>query len=195
MNPITEKQYYQETNKDKRKKILEAAIEEEGMNPEDELRLELWERRYGQRKNEPEGIDRYIRGWMGMLYLDQSASFFSGKRKALREIRKVKEDWNEELLKGKGELGEKLMYQEMYNMIKLYMELCVTDRSYTTTMFGMMRVDEKKIVQRMEKEIYVVTCEIPRNLGMQEEFQILRKAAKDAFTDQYQSPESFIRAM
>lgn len=191
MNPITEKQYYQETNKDKRKKILEAAIEEEGMNPENELRLELWERRYGQKGNEPEGIDRYIRGWMGMLYLNQSASLFSGKRRAVRELRKVKEDWNEELLKGKGELGEKLMYQEMYNMVKLYMKLCATDRNYTTTMFGMMRMDEKKVVQRMEKEIYMVTCEIPRNLGMEEEFQILRKAAKDAFTDQYQEPESF----
>ena len=34
MNPITEKQYYQETDKEKRKKILEAAIEAEGMNPD-----------------------------------------------------------------------------------------------------------------------------------------------------------------
>ena len=66
MNPITEKQYYQETDKEKRKKILEAAIEAEGMNPEDELRLELWERRYGRREKEPEGIDRYIRGWNGL---------------------------------------------------------------------------------------------------------------------------------
>ncbi len=76
---------------------------------------------------------------------------FLGKRRAVREIRKVKEDWDVELLKGRGELGEKLMYQELYNLIRFYMELCATDRNYTTTLFGMMRMDEEKVVQKIAK--------------------------------------------
>ena len=195
MNPITEKQYYQETDKEKRKKILEAAIEAEGMNPEDELRLELWERRYGRREKEPEGIDRYIRGWMGMVYLNQSSMTFLVKRRAVREIRKVKEDWDVELLKGRGELGEKLMYQELYNLIRFYMELCATDRNYTTTLFGMMRMDEEKVVQKIAKEIYTVAYEIPKSLDMEEEFQILRRAARDAFADQYPRQERLLGDM
>ena len=137
----------------------------------------------------------YIRGWMGMVYLNQSSMTFLGKRRAVREIRKVKEDWDVELLKGRGELGEKLMYQELYNLIRFYMELCATDRNYTTTLFGMMRMDEEKVVQKIAKEIYTVAYEIPKSLDMEEEFQILRRAARDAFADQYPRQERLLGDM
>lgn len=193
MEQMAEKLYYQEIDKDKRKALLDSAIAEDGMNPEYELRKELWERRYGRREKEPEGIDYYIRGWMSVMYLKQSATSFFGKRSALKEIQKAKEDWNLDFLREQGELGEKLLYQELFNMVKLYIYLCANDKNYKSTLFGLMQIDQKKLIEKMANDIYESSRTIPQILGMEEELQVLRKAAEDAFCDVYPGEEQLIR--
>ena len=46
-----------------------------------------------------------------------------------------------------------------------------------------------KNLMKIAKEIYTVAYEIPKSLDMEEEFQILRRAARDAFADQYPRQE------
>ena len=50
-------EYSRELDKKKRKEILDAAIEAEGMTPEAEVRSKLWEARYGQRPKETTEVD------------------------------------------------------------------------------------------------------------------------------------------
>lgn len=193
MEQTAEKLYYQEIDKQKRKALLDGAIAEEGMNPEYELRLALWERRYEQREKEPEGVDYYIRGWMTVMYLKQTATSIFGKRSALRDIQKAKKDWNLEFLKEQGDLGERLLYQELYNMVKLYIHLCSNDKNYRTYLFGMMQIDQKKLTEKIARDVEECTRRIPQILGEEKELRVLQRAAADAFCDVFPAEEHLIR--
>lgn len=193
MEQTVEKLYYQEIDKDKRKAVLDGAIAKEGINPEYELRQALWERRYVRREKDPEGVDYYIRGWMSLMYLKQSATSMLGKRSALRDIQKAKKDWNLEFLREQGELGERLLYQELYNMVKLYIHLCGNDKNYRSSLFGLMQIDQKKLTEKIAYDVYESTWTIPEILGVEEEFQVLQRAAADAFCDVFPGEEHLIR--
>lgn len=193
MEQTVEKLYYQEIDKDKRKALLDGAIAKEGINPEYELRQVLWERRYGRREKEPEGVDYYIRGWMTLMYLKQSATSVLGKRSALREIQKAKKDWNMKFLRDQGELGERLLYQELYNMVKLYIHLCGNDKNYRSSLFGLMQIDQKKLTEKIAFDVHESTRTIPQILGVEEELQDLQRAAADAFCDVFPGEEHLIR--
>ena len=61
--------YYNETDRPKRKEILEKAIAEEGMTPENELRKYLYDARYGDSEEAGREVDYFIRGWMTLEYM------------------------------------------------------------------------------------------------------------------------------
>ena len=65
-------EYKKEFDKKRRKEILDAAIESEGLSPENELRLKLYEARYISAKGDVE-VDTFMRGWMNMYFMANNA--------------------------------------------------------------------------------------------------------------------------
>ena len=87
-----EREYYRETKREKRKAILDAAIVEEGMSPENELRSKLLESRYGKKLEKGQSVDYFIRGWMTLQFLANARKSFGFKRKVRKELVSVKSD-------------------------------------------------------------------------------------------------------
>lgn len=192
MEPALEEQYYHELDRGRRKSLLEQAAAGEGNTPELKLRQKIWELRYIPRGKDSGSVDYYIRGWMGMTYLRQSSRSGFGLRRNEKEIRKIREDWNMEFLLSQGGLGERILYQELYNMIRLYLHLCMTDRTYGSTIFGLMHLDQQKLLRKIAQDVYSVAFDLPARLQMDQEFRILRLAAADAFGDQYPDQRSLL---
>lgn len=193
MNQEMERRYYQEIDKNKRKVLLEQAIKEDHLNREDALRQEIWNRRYKRREREPEGVDYYIRGWMSVVYLKRQGSSVFGRRREQKEIQKIKEDWNLDFLQGMGDSGEKILYQELYNMVKCYINLCMNDRNYCSYFMGMMQMNQKKLTGKIAEEVSEVSVHAPRILQMEDGFRILQDAASDAFTDMFPEGSHLIK--
>ena len=174
-------QYMRETDSIKRKTILDQAVEEEGMLPENELRCALYDARY--QVQDGRGIDCFIRGLMLLKFLESSSTGFFGGKRTEREKRKIAEDWQLERAKAYGETGETVLYQEFFNTAKLYIELCRNDSSYRSVLFGLGRMKDEKMIAKLANEFYKLGYTIPARCDMREDLAPFTRALTDAFCE------------
>ncbi len=180
-----EREYYRETKREKRKAILDAAIVEEGMSPENELRSKLLESRYGKKLEKGQSVDYFIRGWMTLQFLGTARKSFGFKRKVRKELASVKSDWQFELAAAYGETGQKVLYQEFCQLTRVYLELCQKDRNYGAILFGVGRIKEETMVNKIGKDIYTIAYEIPREIEAEEELRLFTEAASRTLTESF----------
>ena len=174
-------QYMRETDSLKRAKILQAAIAEEGMLPENELRSKILEARHPLQDGRP--IDCFIRGLMHLKFMDGGSMGLFGNKRIEKEKQKVYEDWQIDLVKSYGEVGEEVLYQELFNMAKLYIELCHDDSAYRSVFFGLGRMKEDKLTAKIANEFYKLGYAIPARFDMQEELRPFTRGLTDAFCE------------
>lgn len=183
--------YMSELNRSKRREILDKAIEEEGLSPENELRKKLWESRYGHQADGE--VDYFIRGWMSMFYLGTSAKGLFAARKIAREKAAIRSDWKMDLAAGYGSTGETVLYEELYNMARLYIDLCRHDRTYSSYLLGLGTLNEDALSGKIAKDIYQTAFVTAEEIGTGDEFAVFRKAAADAFCDVYPNEKHLLQ--
>ncbi len=178
--------YVHEIKPEKRKTILEEAIREEGMSPANELRSKILNARYGQRtqKNDTTEIDYYIRGIMSMSMMRVNTGPFA-KKKNLREIEKVMDDWKLKFIDEYGSIGETVIYQELCNMVLRYMDMCQNDGNYSGLLLGMGRMSDHSLSNKIMRELHTVSFEIPKKLGREKEMRLFAKAAVDMYCEEF----------
>ena len=128
-------QYRCEIEKEDRKEILDKAIAEEGLTEENALRKQYFEWRY--EKNKKTEVDRFIRGWMSLAYLDNEIKSMFGKKRIKKAIEDIREDFHMDLAAGYGEMGQRVLYDEFYNTARLYISLCEEDKTYNSILLGL----------------------------------------------------------
>lgn len=185
-------QYMRETERARRKAILDEALQEEGMSPENELRQKLFEARYSRSEN-PE-VDYFIRGWMQMFYLGGAAHGLFAKRRIEKDAAAVLHDWRFDLAEQYGEIGRTVLYEELYNMAALYISLCRNDRNYSAILLGLGRMKDENLVGKIAHDVYTTAVETPRAINKAEEFKLFTEAAVAAFCDLYpEKKEAFLK--
>ena len=178
-----ERDYYRELKREKRKAILDAAILEEGMSPENELRVKLLESRYGKKLEKGQSVDYFIRGWMTLQFLANARKSFGFKRKVRRELASVKADWQLDLAAEYGEAGQKVLYQEFCQLTRVYLDLCQRDRNYGALLFGVGRIKEETLQSKIGRDIYTIAYEIPQEIDAVEDLKLFTDAAARTLTD------------
>ena len=178
-----EREYYKELKREKRKEILEAAIAEEGMSPENELRTKLLELRYGKKIDRSNSIDYFIRGWMTLRFLSTNSGTLFFKKKAKRELGNVRKDWQFDLAAEYGETGQKVLYQEFCQLTRVYLDLCQKDKNYGSILFGIGHIKEDSLMGKIGRDIYTVAYEVPQEYGVAEELRLFTDAASRTLTD------------
>jgi hypothetical protein len=176
--------YYREIDPQKRKALLEEAIRT-GEEPEaNEIRKELWEIRY---KDRAEGgkdarADGYFRMWMALEYnKDAKKKFFGGNRGARKEIGKHLKELKFKEFQEKGGLYEELLYRECCHLVKTYMELCEKDKSYNSTLYGILNISSERAKEKLKQDIHQIAIELPAHLQMEQELSILTRAAREMY--------------
>lgn len=177
--------YYEETDREIRKEILDQGIAQEGMTRENEIRMKFWESRYETREKDQVVIDRFIRGWMGMSYLNTSSRSFLGRKKMDREKQKILEDWSMELAESYGEKGQEALYHEFCNMTRLYLKLCQEDKSYSSLILGIGTMKKESLINKIAQEIFTLAYAVPRYTGTEELFSGFTRAATDVFYETF----------
>ena len=185
MEATWEREYYRQLKRDARKKILEEAIAAEGMSPANELRQKLLEARYGKKLSDGNAVDYFVRGWMTLCYLNNSSSSVFGRKKRERDIQSLRDDWQFALMKEYGEIGKKVLYQEMRNLVLLYIDLCKNDKNYGAILLGIGRMKEGTLLTKIGKDLFAIAYEVPRSIGIEDELREFTKAVTDVFCEEY----------
>lgn len=187
MTASWEEQYFRETDRDKRRKILEDAAKEQGETAQIVLCRKLWKARYTPVGKEPRHIDHFIRGYMNMYYMSRSLKSILRRKVTEKDLERVRADWMFSLLEEPEYAGiaEEALYREYGNTVRLYLELCLKDRSYGASMFGAMRMKEEKLKKKIAADIYGTAVRVPKAAGKEAEFSVFASAARDTLYEMF----------
>lgn len=187
MDTPTIAQYYREADPMARQKLLQQSIEA-GEEPENNaIRQEIWEIRY----QEPSQVDKasradgYLKLWMALEFnKNYAGKLFAGKG-AQKEISGHLKRMKFEELAAKGPQYEELLYRECCHLVRVYMDLCATDRTYNSTLFGIMPMKKEHATDKMKADIYQTAIKLPRLLGMEQELSVITRAAREMYRLQF----------
>lgn len=179
--------YYREHDPMKRKMFLDQSIaagEDEAANA---VREELWELRYGgpSELGPDTRADGYLALWMAMEYSKDTAGKLFGVKRARKEIEKNLDRLKFKEIQEKSDLHRELLYRECCHMVKTYMELCEKDKTYNTTLFGIVPINEKNAKSKLQGDIYHTAVSLPEEINMQQELEIITRAAREAYEDHF----------
>ena len=65
------------------------------------------------------------------------------------------------------------------------MELCEKDKTYNTTLFGIVPINEKNAKSKLQGDIYHTAVRLPEEINMQQELEIITRAAREAYEDHF----------
>ena len=186
MDTPTIAKYYREKEPMERLKLLEQSIAAEEDPEGNKIRKELWEIRYSDKSEAGDTrADGYLGLWMTMEFNRNSGSRFFGTRSAKKEIGKYLTKLKFQEIQEKGGLYEELLYRECCHMVLIYMDLCQTDKSYNTTLCGLIHIKEDSAKSKLQRDIRETAVDLPGTLGMESELGIITRAAREIYRQYY----------
>ena len=186
MDTPTIAKYYREKEPMERLKLLEQSIAAEEDPERNKIRRELWEIRYSDKSEAGDTrADGYLGLWMTMEFNRNSSSRFFGTRSAKKEIGKYLTKLKFQEIQEKGGLYQELLYRECCHMVLVYMDLCQTDKSYNTTLCGLIHIKEDSAKSKLQRDIRETAVDLPGTLGMESELGIITRAAREIYRQYY----------
>ena len=186
MDTPTIAKYYREKEPMERLKLLEQSIVAEEDPEGNKIRKELWEIRYSDKSEAGDTrADGYLGLWMTMEFNRNSGSRFFGTRSAKKEIGKYLTKLKFQEIQEKGGLYEELLYRDCCHMVLVYMDLCQTDKSYNTTLCGLIHIKEDSAKSKLQRDIRETAVDLPGTLGMESELGIITRAAREIYRQYY----------
>ena len=70
-------------------------------------------------------------------------------------------------------------------MVLVYMDLCQTDKSYNTTLCGLIHIKEDSAKSKRQRDIRETAVDLPGTLGMESELGIITRAAREIYRQYY----------
>ena len=127
-------------------------------------------------------VDRYMYSWMNILIAGRTGIHFWNRRAVKKEVEKLLNAFH---FPGKTEGGadalSALRQKEIECFALLWLENCVKDKSYGSTVFGMIRMSDESLSRKMAEEIGEVLLFIPTAVGLEEK----ARPVKEVFLELY----------
>lgn len=174
--------YNMSTTAEEKKRYLDIGLEKE-KSPENLLRKKLYECRYLDKKGKVTGADHFIAMWMELSFLRHKKDSFFGKRALQKTVAQI----GDELMLKEGTTEElsNVLYQEYVNLISLYISLCQQDKTYKSILLGIGTIKDSALQNKIAKDVFETAVEIPRIAGMEKEYELFIRAARDSFLIAY----------
>lgn len=183
--------FRRETDRNRRREILDQAEKDSLLSPEEAaFRRKILDARYDRKKDQL--LDYYIRGWTKLNLLQKPSAGPGSKRRDAKDVRQVFADWQVDFCGRHGEMGRAALFDELYNMARLYIQLCEEDRRYNSVVLGFGRMKQETRTEKIASEFRAIMYDVPRRLNMEDDFSMFREAAKAAFGDCYPEQKELI---
>ncbi|MBQ1490896.1 MAG: hypothetical protein IIZ39_02955 [Blautia sp.] len=182
-------EYYKEANPVKRRHMLEKAIQDEGETEENKIRKEIYAVRYAKSSQVDKKIpaDSFLALWMMMEYNKNVGGGLFGMdiKRAQKEIRKHLKDAHIQEFLDKGGEYERLMKEELCHMVRVYMNLSLTDHSYGSTLFGLMKMGSDNLNDKLREDVRAIARDLPARVDMKEELSPVTEAIARVYEEFY----------
>lgn len=178
-------QYYRETEPEKRKELLEQAIASGEDQEANEIRKEIWEARYKGVTNDGGLADGYLKFWMALEFNRNAGHKVFGSGRAQKEIQNELDDVKFREIRAKSPLHEELLYRECQHLVRFYMDLCEKDKNYNSILCGLITIKKDSAKAKLQRDIYETAIRLPQELGLENELDILTKAAREMYELQF----------
>lgn len=183
-------QYYRETDPVKRRALLEQAIASDEDIEANEVRKEIIDLRYKGTMNDGTVADGYLKFWMALEFNRNAGHKIFGAGRAQKEIRRELDDVKFRELRAKSALHEELLYRECVHLVNLYMDLCEKDKNYNSVLCGLMTIKKENAVAKLQKDIYETAIQLPREIGLGDELDLITKAAREVYAVRFPEADS-----
>ena len=192
------KAYYKERDPLKREVFIKGKIERlkdaegtlednsrEEEKKREEERLSVLYERYPSLKEKKAGkagifqngntvVDRYMFSWLNILICGRAGIHFWNKKSLKKEVAELLDIFH----LSEEEAGESLVElrkSEWESFASFWIETCVGDKSYSSTVFGFLRMSDESLAKKMGREIADAMVFIPRALGLEEKAKPLKE--------------------
>ncbi len=171
--------FYMETDPFKRKDFLDEALAADP-SKENQFRQLLWQKRYADSKGNVTGSDHFLKLWTDLPFVEkQKKSLFSK-----RLLNNFLKEWNDifqwETLKENPDYRD-IWLKEFINFCCFYIQISKTDKTYSTTLFGIGKLSDDTLARKMANDLYQKTVILPGNMNLLPEENLLEEAAKSSF--------------
>lgn len=183
MDTPTISMYYREPEPMKRKALLDQSIQAGEEPEENRIRQELWDIRYSGKSqvDAASRADGYLAMWMCMEFNRDAGSKLFGNKNTVKEIRKHLDKLKFQEFAERSEKHRELLYRECCHLVKTYIDLCGEDRSYNSTLFGIMTMKKESAEYKLKRDIYETAVRLPKIVEMEKELELITKAAREMY--------------
>ena len=180
--------FYTQTDPVKRQQLLS---ENEGETEREEARLrkQLWEARYGKGKPRK---DAYVGYLMNLKYIAESGGMDWGGRKKKLAIEAIL-GLNLYEFERKPKTQQEIIFLELKNTCRKYIEISTGGRGFTSVIFGMGQLSDESIAGKIAEQVSRIVFDAPHSLRMEKEFEPLQRAALEVFREMYPNREHFLK--
>ena len=178
--------YYAPVSGEERYKFLDAAIQDEDSEA-NRFRLKLWEYRYGavaKNKGKPK-MDGFMKLWMDLKFASGRTNAVFGVKSVIKEIKKDIKSLGFSELDQYDEVEKDLLYKELVQAGQYYLELCASDKSYNTELFGLKQISDEHFEQKIINDVYSICYMTPSVFDLQKELELFTKAVTEALEKDY----------
>ena len=119
-------------------------------------------------------VDRYMFSWLNILICGRAGIHFWNKKSLKKEVAELLDIFH----LSEEEAGESLVElrkSEWESFASFWIETCVGDKSYSSTVFGFLRMSDESLAKKMGREIADAMVFIPRALGLEEKAKPLKE--------------------
>ena len=119
-------------------------------------------------------VDRYMFSWLNILICGRAGIHFWNKKSLKKEVAELLDIFH----LSEEEAGESLVESrksEWESFASFWIETCVGDKSYSSTVFGFLRMSDESLAKKMGREIADAMVFIPRALGLEKKAKPLKE--------------------
>ena len=158
-------------------------------------------------RNDNPCLDKYMFAWMSILISGRTGIYFWNKKSKKKELKELLDifDFPEEKKRYENQIEQKeeVKYSgetdrnapttekeglqdfckvaEWKAFASFWIETCVEDKSYSSTVFGLLRMKDESLAKKMAQDIADALYFIPRSLELLEVAEPLRKVLVDCY--------------
>ncbi len=172
--------YYTELDPIKRKALLEEFLASDADAEEKAALSSLFDARYVPNKKGGYN-DRFVGAWLEMKIV---LSNRIGKLSRRRNEKQVAAAVSDLCLNRQEDFPPAMLYQELRQFLALYMNICARDHNYGSILWGLGRISDSRLRQKIEKDLTQIRDEIPSFLPDSAPFSLLQTVISDVLEEE-----------
>ena len=123
----------------------------------------------------------YLNAWLMMKVSAENSVTLFGKHLLKKEWEGYAKAFGLKDFASLPENKQQSLYADWVDFFKAYCTLCLTDHTYGSMLFGLIKAKDTDLKEKLAYELDRMSCIFPEKLGLKDLFAPLQKASEEAY--------------